>query len=194
MSRRLLTDLATPQSLPRRPSVSGPCPAPSRFSPFARPPIFQLISSFPIFSLFHLHPYSTDEVSPPSPTPSNLRGPPSFPSTPSSHGCEGVDGKRRGAPAAAGERSGRGRKGATCLSPAARIRPAFRPGNGPTMRPIRERISGRVSEPIREPFRGPKELSRNRLRELVFSVPGPGALLCRGCCWPARARAAVYAR
>jgi hypothetical protein len=65
-------------------------------------------------------------------------------------------------------RGGRGRKGATCLTTAARIRPAFGPGNGPTMRPIGERVSGRILEPIREPFRAPKARSRNRLRARFF--------------------------
>ena len=37
----------------------------------------------------------------PLPTPFKFRGTQSFPLTPSSHGCEGVNGKRRGAPSAA---------------------------------------------------------------------------------------------
>ena len=135
MSRRLVPHLAPPQSLPRRPSVSGPCPAPSRFSPFARPPIFQLISSFPIFSSFHLHPYSTDEVSPPSPTPSNLRGPRVFRSCPQFHGCEGVSGKRRGASSAAGETAWARAEGPDMPDDGSSNPPCISPGKRPDKAP-----------------------------------------------------------
>ena len=70
--------------------VSAP-PRASRLAP-------TLLSSNRLFLVFsHSPPDCIDEVLSPSPTPFESGEPPSFPLTPSSHGCEGVSGKLGGA-------------------------------------------------------------------------------------------------
>jgi len=84
---------SVPDSIP---ASSGPY-HPVRTLPFTHPPVFQPSLPSQTSLCFHSHPDCTDEVSSPSPTPSKFRGSPSFPFTPSSHGCEGVNGKLGGA-------------------------------------------------------------------------------------------------
>jgi len=143
MSRHLLTHLATPQSLPRRPSVTHPAgPAvthapgnPVRTLAVHHPPVSHPSPASHSALCFDPPLDSPEELFSPSPTPSNLRGPPSFPSTPSSHRCEGVDGKVGGAVRAVAE-TGRARAYGRELPEnrrlnALRIVPGKRPNNAP---------------------------------------------------------------
>lgn len=184
-SRRLLTHLATPQSPPRRPSpiprrCCHPCPRselspmyPVR-TPLTRPPIFQLISSFPIFSFFHPHPALLMRSLRPRPPRRISEVPPSFPSTPSSHRCEGVDGKVGGAVRAAAETGWARAEG--CDLPDEWLLECARHRARQTARQcarFRSVFLGVFLSQFKSHFEGSKNLSRNRLRERSFGLRGP---------------------